>query len=197
MKRYTESELEKLPKVRLRYGPGDSDYFECKSKPAEEAVDLPWELKDFKPNGTGLPSACGGAHAGMRQKSRFPHNVYYTHMIDSAYYVVCQLDRHGKPALAIRYGHTNGPIIAVYDKSNENPENYRPLLAAMLDSCPVLKLKKGYLDPRPVGKAHGTGGGNGPTKNNRGLVGHARRMHRAGFIDKATVDRIARQVNGR
>jgi len=193
MKRFTETQLTKLPKVRLRFGPGETDYFECRYVPAWKAVDLPWTLKDFKPNGVGLPPACGAGYAGMRKKDIFPHPVYYTHAIDSAYYVVCQLDRDDKPALAVRYSHKGGQIISVYDKSAEKPEVYRPLLAAMLAEYPVLKLKKGKLDPRPAGVGHGTGGAQGPTKI-RGLVGYARRMERAKFIDQATVDRVAKRV---
>ena len=128
-------------------------------------------MADFKPNGTGLPTACGGSNAMLRQKALFDHPVLLAYTIDSATYIVVKVDKNHAPVLAIRYRHTKGAIINAYDKSNTNAK-YKAILEAMLQECPVLPLKKGRPDARAAGVAHGLGGGHGPSKR-RGLVGHA------------------------
>jgi len=194
-KKMSKEALSALPKVRLRYGPGKDDYFECRYMHANKEVDLPLALRYFKPNGMGLPMACGTSNSALENRDRFPHPVFLAYSIESAIYIVVQVDDEGKPELAVRYRHRGGPIISAYDKSHDNPAIYRPLLEALIQEHPVLRLLKGRMDPRPAGHAHGPGGGNGPTKL-RGLTGHARRMHNAKFIDKATLDRVTAQVKG-
>lgn len=183
--RLTQKTLDTLPTVRLYIG--EKSFYTVPYMNARRPLDVPLDVKDFKPNGKGLPWICGISNAIMRQKEIFDHPVFYAHTIGSVVYVVAMTDKGGLPKFAYRYSHRGGSLIEAYDESRKDPRKWRKFVSRLEDH-PSLRLEKGRT--QSAKGAHSPGmvsghlvkGAPHGDKNKIGLKGAKRRAVAAGFI---------------
>jgi hypothetical protein len=183
--RLTQKTLDKLPTVRLYIGL--DTFYTIPYMNARKPVAIPLEQKNFRPNGKGLPWACGIANAILGHKTLFNHPVFYVHVIGSTVYIVAIVDKGKLPKFAFRYRHRGGKLVRAYDKSRRNP-TYIKKFIALLKEQPKLMLEKGRHESGKGSHSPGSVTGHREKhaprgdKNKLNLAGARRRAEQAGLI---------------
>jgi len=161
---------------------GEKTFFTVPFLNARKAVRIPLEMKDFKPNGKGLPWICGISNAINRHKALFGHPVLYAHTIGSAVYIVAASDKGGMPKWAFRYNHRKGALVSAYDESRKDASKLKKF-SDMLEKYPYMILEKGRAEQ---GREHRPRTHNkhpyGMEQNRQGIVGARRRAVAAGLF---------------
>ena len=188
--RLTKKMLDKLPTVRLYVS--ETAFFTVPYMNAPKTIKLPLALKDFKPNGRGVPWICGVSNAALRQKDLFNYPVHLAHTIGSVVYVVAALNKNGFPKVAYRYRHHGGSLVDAYDRSRKDPSKAE-VFFELLTKRPYVVLEKGRSEagkgshsPGEVSGHRHPEGLNGD-KNKTGLIGAAKRAAAAGLIPEGLI----------
>lgn len=188
-KRMSQKRLERLPETKLFSDKKDKNgklkFVRVRYYNAPWNADVPLILEYFKPNGRGLPWACGVSNACHDNKTLFNHPVLMVYTKGTAVYIVIEMEEGGMtPRLAVRYNHNYGKPIDAFDAGED--------ISAMLVSKPILHLLAGKSQAGIAKKytTSGTPGGNHDSeKNQKNVTGAAKRFKRAGVIfTEAEVD---------